>query len=212
MVLRISCVLLFLVSSLATAAVFNSANTALLSSWLPGIYESTNVKFQDEELNVTLHILPIWQERSDGKWFYIESNIINKMTKPFRQRILQFVATPSDHIRMYTYRIPRATDFAGAYFSPELLASLTPSQISIRNGCELNIKHKMTDIFVGESDHLACFSKVNGGQLMTTFLSLSEYSLSYWNRGTNENGRVVLGDEQAPMSFIKINGRSTADQ
>lgn len=208
MILRIGCALLLLASSLAAAAVFNSSNTALLSSWLPGVYESTNAKFQDEDLNVTLHILPIWQERTDGKWFYIESNIINKMTKPFRQRILQFVATPSDHIRMYTYRIPRASDFAGAYFSPELLASLTPSQISIRNGCELDIKHKMTDIFVGESDHLTCISKARNDQLMTTFLSLSEYSLSYWNRGTNKNGRVVLGDEQAPMSFIKIAGKT----
>lgn len=206
MILRIGCALLLLLSSLTTAAVFNSSNTALLSSWLPGIYESTNVKFQDEDLNVTLHILPIWQDRSDGKWFYIESNIINKMTKPFRQRILQFVATPNDHIRMYTYRIPRASDFAGAYFSPELLASLTPSQISIRNGCELDIKHKMTDIFVGVSDHLTCISKARNDQLMTTFLSLSEFSLSYWNRGVNENGKVVLGAEQAPMSFIKIAG------
>ncbi|WP_232784129.1 chromophore lyase CpcT/CpeT [Moritella sp. Urea-trap-13] len=203
MILRFIVALMCLFSSFAYSAVFKSENTALLKQWLVGIHRSTNDVIQGREVNIGLQILPIWQERIDGEWLYIESNIIDSANKPFRQRILQLVATPNGLIRLYSYTIPRASDFAGAYYFPQVLASLTQSQLSISGNCELLIELKVTSTFVGETDANSCFTN-SGAALLTTFFAVSEVNISFLDGGYDKFGNLVPGRLEVPVTFLKL--------
>jgi hypothetical protein len=192
-----------LFSSFAYSAVFKSENTALLREWLGGIHQSTNDIIQGRRVNIGLQILPIWQDRIDGEWLYIESRIVDSPNKPFRQRILQLVATPNGLIRLYSYTIPRASDFAGAYYFPQVLASLTQSQLSISNNCELLIELKVTSTFVGETDADSCLSR-KGRALLTTFFAVSEVNISFLDGGYDKFGNLLPGRLEEPVTFLKL--------
>jgi CpeT protein len=203
LILRSIVALMCLFSSFAYSAVFKSENTTLLKQWLAGTHRSTNDVIQGRAVNIGLQILPIWQDRIDGEWLYIESNIINSPNKPFRQRILQLVATPNGLIRLYSYTIPRASDFAGAYYFPQVLASLTQSQLSISNNCELLIELKVTSTFVGETDIDSCITP-EGMPSVTTFFAVSEVNMSFLDGGYDKFGNVVPGRLDIPITFLKL--------
>ena len=195
--------LMCLFSSFAYSAIFKSENTALLKQWLAGIHRSTNDVIQGREVNIGLQVLPIWQDRLDGEWLYIESRIIGSPNKPFRQRILQLVATPNGLIRLYSYSIPRASDFAGAYYFPQVLTSLTQSQLSISNNCELLIELKVTSTFVGATDADSCLTNT-GTPLMTTFFAVSEVNISFLDGSYDKFGNLVPGRLEMPVTFLKL--------
>ncbi len=203
LILRSIVALMCLFSSFAYSAVFKSENTVLLKQWLAGTHRSTNDIIQGRAVNIGLQILPIWQDRIDGEWLYIESRIIDSPNKPFRQRILQLVATPNGLIRLYSYTIPRASDFAGAYYFPQVLASLTQSQLSISNNCELLIELKVTSTFVGETDVDSCITH-QGMPLMTTFFAVSEVNMSFLDGGYDKFGNLVPGRLDIPITFLKL--------
>ncbi|EDM68285.1 MAG: chromophore lyase CpcT/CpeT [Moritella sp.] len=203
LILRFIVALMCLFSSFAYAAVFKSENTALLKQWLVGVHRSTNDVIQGREVNIGLQVLPIWQDRLDGEWLYVEGRIIGSSRKPFRQRILQLVATPNGLIRLYSYSIPRASDFSGAYYAPQVLASLTQSQLSISNNCELLIELKVTNTFVGETDTDSCMMKT-GIPFMTSFFAVSAVNISFLDGGYDQFGQLVSGRFDVPVTFLKI--------
>ncbi|QUM82697.1 chromophore lyase CpcT/CpeT [Moritella sp. 5] len=204
LILRFIVVLMCLFSSFAYSAVFKSEHTALLKQWLSGMYRSTNDVIQGRVINIDLNISPIWQDRIDGEWLYMESRITHSSNKPFRQRIIQLVATPNGLIRLYSYSIPRASDFAGAYYTPQLLTSLTQSQLSISNNCELLIELKVTYTFVGETDPDSCITHRTNTPLMTTFFAVSEVNISFLDGGYDKSGKLVPGRLDVPITFLKI--------
>lgn len=196
--------LMCLFSSFAYSAVFKSENTALLKQWLVGEHRSTNEVIHGRKVNIDLQILPIWQDRVDGEWLYIESRIVNSPNKPFLQRIMQLVATPNGLIRLYSYSIPRASDFAGAYSTPQLLTSLTLSQLSSSNNCELLVDLKVTGTFVGTTDTESCHGNRSSSPLMSTFFAVSAVNISFLDGGYNELGVVVPGRLDIPVTFLKF--------
>lgn len=204
LILRFIVALMCLFSSFAYSAVFKSENTALLKQWLVGVHRSTNDVIHGRKVNIDLQVLPIWQDRIDGEWLYIESRIVNSPNKPFLQRIMQLVATPNGLIRLYSYSIPRASDFAGAYYNPPLLTSLTQSQLSIRNNCELLIDFKVTGTFVGATKTGSCLSSYNSSPLMSTFFAVSAENISFLDSGYNESGVIVPGRLDIPVTFLKF--------
>jgi len=196
--------LLCLFSSFAYSGVFKSENTALLKQWLSGIHRSTNDVIQGREVRIGLQVFPIWQDRIDGEWLYMESRIVGSENKPFLQRIMQLVATPNGLIRLYSYSIPRASDFAGAYYSPQVLTSLTQSQLSISNSCELLIKFKVTRTFVGENDSESCITNSRNIPLMTKFFAVSEANISFLDSGYDKLGKLEPGRLDVPVTFLKF--------
>ncbi|QUM74847.1 chromophore lyase CpcT/CpeT [Moritella sp. 24] len=196
--------LMCLFSSFAYSAIFKSDNTQLLTQWLSGVHRSTNDVIQGRDVNIDLRIFPIWQDRFDGEWLYMESRIVGSPNKPFRQRILQLVATPNGLIRLYSYSIPRASDFAGAYYTPKVLMSLTQSQLSISNNCELLIELKITNTFVGETDSNSCITTSHSSSLITTFFAVSEANISFLDGGYDKFGNLVPGRLDIPVTFLKL--------
>lgn len=160
-------------------AVFKSDNTQLLKQWLAGVHYSTNNTIQDKRVHIALEVLPIWQDRDDGEWLYFEGHITDSKKKPFHQRIIHLVKTLNNQIRLYNYSIPRASDFAGAYYAPDILSSLTLSQLTINNNCEFLIKLGYEGIFTGEAGSNGCDSGYSGLLFMSTSFTVSQSGISF---------------------------------
>ena len=163
-------------------ALLQSKNTQLLKQWLTGIHQSTNDTIQNKEVDLALEVLPIWQERHDGEWLYLESRIIDSDGKPFHQRIIHLVETLSGNMRLYNYSIPRASDFAGAYYSPDILSSLTLSQLSLNSNCEFKVKLNSRDNFIARAEGERCQRGESDMLFMSTFFTISESHIAFLDR------------------------------
>lgn len=203
LILRFIVAMMCLFSSFAYSSIFKSENTQLLTQWLSGTHSSTNDEIQGRGVSIDLDIFPIWQDRPDGEWLYMESRVAGSSNKPFRQRILQLVATPNNLIRLYSYSIPRASDFAGAYSAPQILTSLTQSQLSISNSCELLIEFKVSGTFVGETDPNTCMLSNHNTSIITATFTVSPLNMTFLDGGYDKFGNLVPGRLDAPVNFLK---------
>lgn len=163
-------------------ALLQSKNTKLLKQWLTGVHQSTNETIHNQQIDLALEVLPIWQERPDGEWLYLESRIIDSNDKPFHQRIVHLVETINGNMRLYNYSIPRASDFAGAYYSPEILSSLTLSQLSLNSSCEFNVKLNKSRNFIAKAEEERCQRGDSDMLFMSTFFTISESYISFLDR------------------------------
>ncbi|WP_287147629.1 chromophore lyase CpcT/CpeT, partial [Aeromonas sp.] len=99
-----------------------------LSSWEQATYDT---RFTSAELR----LVEIWPGYKGFRWVYAEQFLTERAVRPFRQRIYRFSPVPDGRILMAELTMPRAVDFAGAWRDPSLLNSLTPQQLSLRQGC-----------------------------------------------------------------------------
>ncbi len=109
-----------------------------LLSWFTGEFSSREQASYDNRFtSAELRLVEIWPGYKGFRWVYAEQFLTERAVRPFRQRIYRFSLVPDGRILMAELTMPRAIDFAGAWRQPELLDSLTPQQLSLRQGCEI---------------------------------------------------------------------------
>lgn len=163
-------------------AVFSSENTSTLENWLIGTYQSKLTQIQGQDVKINLQILPIWSDRVDGEWLYLEGQVAGNDGKPFHQRIVQLVESFNGVIRFYNYTIPRASDFQGAYFNPAILASLTPSQLTLNTRCEFIIVPEGKSEFVGKIGNEGCHKSKTGMVFTSKSFTVSKSNITLFNQ------------------------------
>ena len=204
MLSRFITLLLVVASGYTQAALFKSDNTALLQMWLSGVHHSSNNQINGKNVSVSLHVLPIWQDRIDGEWLYMESSIVDSTAKPFRQRVLQLVGSVNGAIRLYSYSIPRASDFSGSYYDPAILASLAPSQLSLTSGCDIVVALNATRTFVGETDPNSCANQSLTPPAIANFFAVSEFNISFVDSNYDRLGNLVADRLDMLVTFLKV--------
>ena len=101
--------------------------------------------------NISLIMTPIWRNRTDGKWLYVEQAVATKLDKPYRQRVYH-LQHPSKNI--YTsdiYTIKESLSFAGLQDDTAKENKLTYDLVDLKEGCTVTLK-KHGDIYKGGTD------------------------------------------------------------
>jgi CpeT protein len=88
-------VILFAIIAASCSSTNKSSSTAsgdkeliTLENIMAGKYTSeAQSKVDTNYFNISLVMVPIWQDRGDGKWMYVEQAIGTKLDKPYRQRV-----------------------------------------------------------------------------------------------------------------------------
>ena len=204
MLSRFITLLLILVSSYAQAALFKSDNTKLLQTWLSGVHHSGYNQINGKDISISLQVLPIWRDRIDGEWLYMESSVVDSRGKPFWQRVLQLVESVNGAIRLYSYSIPRASDFTGSYYDPRILASLAPSQLSLTSGCDIVLALNATRTFVGETDPNSCRNRSQSTPPAANFFAISEFNISFVDNSYDRFGNLVSNRLDIMVTFLKV--------
>ena len=69
--------------------------TGMLAEWMSGSFSSAAQAADDPEnyFDIRLEMVPIWSERSDGPWLYVEQAAASALDRPYRQRVYHLVET-----------------------------------------------------------------------------------------------------------------------
>jgi CpeT protein len=192
-----------------TSSTLKSQNAALyidsFCEMLQGTYTSESQSKKDTSyFHIALAIYPIWPERNDARYFYVEQAMApNYLDKPYRQRVYKIVPGLGDTIISVIYTFKDPLNYAGAHKDKAILAKLTYDKIEQKDGCEVYlIPHK--DGFKGGTKGSNCPSTLRGAAYATTEVTMTPSQLLSWDRGYDKEGKYVWGAEKGGYVFDKI--------
>jgi hypothetical protein len=175
----------------------------LLSEFMGGEYVNTEQAEAEpgEFLHVRMRICPIWTDRSDGYWFYVEQNLHSLPGKPYRQRVYQVYAQ-GDSLVSATYNIRQPERFVNGYEQRRLLEDLHPRDLELREGCELYLLYDVNKkAFVGSTRNNTCSSTLRGAAFVSSYAEISKKQFISWDRGFDAGGKQVWGADEKPYVF-----------
>ena len=179
--------------------------TADVAAWLPGNYSSAAQAAQDGAyFDVRLHIVPIWTDRSDGRWFYVEQAMADAQDKPYRQRVYRVLAAPGDTAESVIYELPgEPLAWRGAWSAPARLNALDPGLLEARGGCSVILQRTGDGRVAGATHGTDCGTALRGATYATTSVTLSATVLEAWDRGFDASGQQKWGAVKGPYRFMK---------
>jgi len=202
-----------LVVALATAttapadepAVGRSADLELLSSWLSGSFSTAAqaAASEAEVAAVDLHLAPIWEDRLDGPWRYLEQSVSGSPDRPYRQRVLELAEPVAGLLELRVWVLPDPTAAVGAWQLDDPLAELSPDDLVPRPGCSILLRRR-GEIFEGSTVGFVCASELRGASFATSEVAVTADGLVSWDRGYAGDGRQVWGSTEGGLVFDRI--------
>ncbi len=179
-----------------------STNLKLLAEWMQGSFDSHEQSFKDtvNYYDIRLEIIPVWQKRSDGYWFYVEQAVAAYIDTPYRQRIYHLTERKKGLFESKVYTLKDPLRFT---HQPELLEKLTTDSLLEKEGCSVLLRKINSTTFKGGTEGKICPSDRKGASYATSEVTISELMLESWDRGYNEKDEQVWGAELGPYQFIK---------
>ena len=84
------------------------------SQLMQGDFSSESQSKSDTSyFNISLVMTPIWSDRTDGKWLYVEQAVSSKLDNPYRQRVYHLQHPSTNIFTSDIYTIQDAISFAG---------------------------------------------------------------------------------------------------
>ncbi|PJG57960.1 chromophore lyase CpcT/CpeT [Aeromonas cavernicola] len=165
-----------------------------LLSWFSGEFSSKEqAGFDPRFTSAELRLTEIWPTYKGYRWVYAEQFLSERSVRPFRQRIYRFSPGTDGRILMAEMTMPRATDFAGAWHDPALLDSLTPQQLSLRQGCEIWLTRGLTGEYSGRSEVGRCATNFGGAITLVQYIWIGPNSVRLLDRGYDSQGLPKWG-------------------
>jgi CpeT protein len=176
-----------------------------LRVFLTGSFSSADQARGDQNFRAsTLHITPIWIDRTDGPWLYLEQALADAPAHPYRQLIYQ-LATRADHaLDVRIFELPDPIVATGAWKDPALLAKLTPANLMPREGCTLILHLQPGGTFKGGTEGTGCASTLRGASYSTVETGISNLQIVTWERGYNAAGTQVWGSIHGGYVFKRV--------
>ncbi|MBD3367323.1 MAG: hypothetical protein GF405_03975 [Candidatus Eisenbacteria bacterium] len=181
--------------------------------WLTGSFSSAAQAEADTNyFDIRLETVPVWTDRDDGHWLYVEQAAAAHRERPYRQRVYHVVGMGDTLVRSEVYAIPDPLRFAGAWADDEPLAALTPDSLDLREGCAVYLRMSEQGHFVGGTVGTGCSSTLGGAAYAGSMIVLTPDRLESWDRGFDEHGEQVWGAETGPYVFERIRERPCAGE
>ncbi len=188
-----------------TASEAEHTPAQVLSTWMSGSFTSAAQARDQQDLffELQLHVTPIWTERADGPWLYVEQASATSLSRPYRQRIYRLVDVEAG-VRSDAFTLPgEPLDLAGAWEDPERFAHLIPNDLQERSGCSIHLTRRGNQ-FVGGTRGQGCSSHLAGASFATSEVSIRRSVLEFWDRGFDENGEQVWGATHGAYEFVRV--------
>ncbi len=195
----------------AKAASAEQPSLALLVKRMTGAFNSAEQSKADPEnyFDIHLHMQPIWTERTDGPWLYVEQATAKTLEKPYRQRIYKLSEPKPGVFVSAVYTMPEPLSHAGAWKDASKLGGLTPEQLTIREGCAITLSWK-DGAFVGATDGQNCGSDLRGAKYATSEATIHADRLVTWDRGYDEKDAQVWGATKGGYVFMRVDEAAAA--
>jgi hypothetical protein len=207
--MRLAAAGLALAALAATVCAGEEDDPSLGVAWMTGSFSSAAQAAADTSyLDIRLEVVPVWTDRADGHWLYVEQAVADHIERPYRQRVYHVTAGDSGEITSAVLTIPDPLRFAGAWREPAPLAALAPDSLDLREGCTVVLRRTERDLFEGGTAGSGCASSLAGAAYATSLVELSPDRLTSWDRGFDREGNQVWGAVDGPYVFDRTAGDS----
>lgn len=195
---------LFLCIFLPSATVnAQQGDLKLLSDWLCGSFSSERQSAIDSAFfDIRLSIHPIWTERADGPWLYVEQAMAGNVSRPYRQRVYRLRALPDSTFESAVFTLSDPLRFAG---DRSALEKLLPDSLEEKKGCAVLLSwNPQQKAFVGATGVKTCSSELKGASYATSEVILTADGMKTWDRGYNREGVQVWGAVKGGYQFNRV--------
>jgi CpeT protein len=178
---------------------------SLLRDWLTGSFSSAAQATADSAyFDIRLHVVPIWRQRNDAHWLYVEQAAAARLDKPYRMRVYKLVQLSPDLFESQVYKLPNDARFAGAWNKENPLGSVTPDSLLARAGCSIVLRKTRDGAFMGSTLGHDCESDLRGAAYAVSEVRIEAGRLLSWDRGFNTIGKQAWGAEKGPYEFLRV--------
>lgn len=188
-----------------------------LADWLTGSFSSAAQAAADPEnyFDIRLEVVPIWPERDDGRWLYVEQAAAGVLDRPYRQRVYRVRAVEPGVYESVVYTLPgEGQDWAGAWRTPQRFDAIGPDDLDERDGCAVVMRWKpdhptaasadAAGAFVGGTVGTSCASNLRGADYATSEVVILPDRLLTWDRGFTDAGEQVWGATSGGYVFRRV--------
>ncbi|MFC1573289.1 chromophore lyase CpcT/CpeT [Candidatus Eisenbacteria bacterium] len=176
-----------------------------LAEWMTGYFNSAEQAAADSAYyDIRLRMVPIWRDRLDGYWLYVEQAVVRMEHRPYRQRVYHVTRASEDTFESAVYELPNPLRFVGAWRQPGLFASLTPDSLEIRTGCSIILRKTDKHTYEGSTQDQECLSSLRGASYATSEVIIRKDQLMSWDRGFDEEGNQVWGATKGGYAFKRL--------
>ncbi len=197
--------LISLLDSNGQNQVTNNKDLKKLAAMMSGEFSSEAQSKQDSSFfHIMLRMQPIWKDRSDGYWLYVEQSVANMQDKPYRQRVYHLFIQDDTTIVSKVFEIKSPALYIGAWQHKESLITLSPDSLIDRKGCGIYLHKKSQEIFSGTTPGKDCLSSLRGAAYATSEVTIHIDKLVSWDRGWNTNDKQVWGAVKGGYTFDKL--------
>ena len=183
---------------------------AQLVAWMSGSFASTEQSKKDGSyFDIRLHMAPIWTDRADAKWLYVEQALATRLEAPYRQRVYRVTAIDDSTFKSEVFELPEAgAAYVGAWADPAAkFKDLKVESLSARDGCALTLKYDEKavggPVYAGATREKDCKSTLRGAAYATSEAKISATQMISWDRGYDEAGKQVWGAEKGGYVFVR---------
>jgi len=188
-----------------TEAAASDSGLVLLASYMTGSFSSEKQAAADSHFyDIRLEMVPIWPERRDGPWLYVEQAAASGLDKPYRQRVYRLSARGDGLYRSDVYTITEPLRLAGAWRVENPLSDLAPDSLELRRGCSITLRRRDDTSFAGATTGTGCESELAGAAYATSTVMVAPSLLFSWDRGFDADNNQVWGAETGGYRFDKI--------
>jgi hypothetical protein len=182
------------------------AEIKTVAGFLTGSFSSEEqAKADPTYFHVQLQMKPLWTERTDGPWLYVEQAMATAPEKPYRQRVYRVTRTADGKLASVVYTLPGdALKYAGAWKHDKPLADLKPTDLIERVGCMIFLTAQADGTYKGATAGKDCASDLRGATYATSEVVLSATQLTSWDRGFDKADVQAWGATKGPYIFKKI--------
>ncbi|MBX7241805.1 MAG: chromophore lyase CpcT/CpeT [Bacteroidia bacterium] len=210
----IACLLAFPLFSVAQSTqedktqkpvVLKNYDLFMLKERLIGIFSSEEQSINDPQyFNINVVMRPVWTERRDGYWIYVEQSYAEKPDVPYRQRVYHLFRKDDKTLASQVYDVKKASMLTGEWKKEKPLAHLSPDSLETKSGCIVYIHKNVNGEFYGSTPGKGCITNYKGANYVTSQVYLDEETFFTWDRGFNFQDKQVWGAYNGGYLFKKI--------
>ena len=178
--------------------------------YMTGSFSSAAQAAEDTSFyDIRLEMVPIWNERTDGRWIYVEQAVATYLDRPYRQRVYQVTQEPDGRFRSVVYTLTEPTRFIGVWKTPGLMDSISPANLSLREGCDIILTwNPEKGTYTGSTGDNTCPSSVRGARWAYSEVEIRADGMLTWDKGLDAEGKQIWGAEKGGYQFVKLESAS----
>ena len=177
-----------------------------VAHWMTGSFSSQAQAGAnpDHFYDIRLFMQPIWQDRADGPWLYVEQAAAETLDRPYRQRVYRLSRIDEKTVHSEVFTLPGdPLNHAGAWQDRAPLQDLSPDDLELRQGCAIVLRQINADTYAGSTQEKHCQSSLRGAAYATSDVVVTPAQLLSWDRGFDSEDEQVWGAQAGPYAFIK---------